>query len=51
MNSAGTGLGLAIARILIEMHAGKITLQSSGIPGEGSSVIVMLPINQEQGAD
>ena len=49
MNSAGTGLGLAIARILIEMHAGNITLESSGIPGEGSSVIIMLPIKQEKG--
>ena len=48
MNSAGTGLGLSIARILVEMHGGNIHLESSGIPGEGSSVTVMLPIEQEK---
>ncbi len=48
MNSAGTGLGLSIARIYVEMHGGNIHLESSGIPGEGSRVIVMLPIVQEE---
>lgn len=48
MNSAGTGLGLSIARILVEMHGGNIHLESSGIPGEGSSVTVMLPIEKAQ---
>lgn len=41
---AGTGLGLSIVRNLITMHNGRIWVQSTGIPGEGSTFSFTLPI-------
>jgi PAS domain S-box-containing protein len=38
----GTGLGLPITRKLIELHGGKIRVESS--PGKGSRFIVILPV-------
>jgi len=40
----GTGLGLPISRRLIEMHGGRLWAESTGIPGEGSTFLVELPI-------
>jgi signal transduction histidine kinase len=40
----GTGLGLPISRKLIEMHGGRIWAESTGVSGEGSTLIVDLPI-------
>ncbi len=48
VNSAGTGLGLSIARTFTEMHGGNIKVESSGIPGEGSTFTIMLPIKLEK---
>lgn len=39
----GTGLGLPITRRLIELHGGKIWVESR--PGEGSRFILTLPLN------
>ena len=39
----GSGLGLYISRRLIEGMGGKIWIESSGIPGEGSTVHIQLP--------
>ncbi len=43
----GTGLGLPIVRQLVEMHNGKIWLESSGKPGEGSTFSFTLPVHKK----
>jgi signal transduction histidine kinase len=40
----GTGLGLPISRRLIEMHGGRLWAESTGVPGEGSTFFVELPL-------
>lgn len=45
---AGTGLGLSIVRNLITMHNGRIWVQSTGIPGEGSTFSFTLPIYEPE---
>jgi signal transduction histidine kinase len=41
----GVGLGLFIARSLVEMHKGRIWVQSR--PGEGSTFSIALPLERE----
>lgn len=46
-DQGGTGLGLPIARRIVEHdHHGELAIEST--PGQGTRVIVMLPIRQEQ---
>ena len=40
----GIGLGLAIARGIVELHGGKISVESTGVPGEGSTFQVLIPL-------
>jgi signal transduction histidine kinase len=42
----GLGLGLAIARVLVDLHGGRIWAESEGI-GKGSTFKVVLPLYQE----
>jgi PAS domain S-box-containing protein len=43
MAAAGTGLGLSITKHLVELHGGKIWLESEGVSGLGSAFHVILP--------
>jgi len=42
--AGGTGLGLPISRRLAEMHGGKLWAESTGVPGEGSTFFLELPM-------
>jgi len=46
---SGTGLGLAIAKEIIDRHEGRITVDSDGIPGKGTTFSVWLsPVPQPE---
>lgn len=42
----GMGLGLSVAKVMIEMHGGRIWAES--VEGKGSNFTFLLPINSEQ---
>ncbi len=48
-NYSGTGLGLAISQSLVELHGGKIWLESE--EGKGSSFYFSLPISDQKAAE
>jgi PAS domain S-box-containing protein len=46
---AGTGIGLALCRKIAQRHGG--TIAATGIPGEGSTFTVTLPLQHANGTD
>ena len=46
----GTGLGLSIVKQIIEMHKGRMWMESSGTPGEGSTFSFTLPVYEKNEA-
>jgi PAS domain S-box-containing protein len=39
----GTGLGLSMVQEILRAHGGRVTVESSGVPGEGSTFTLWLP--------
>ena len=44
----GTGLGLALTKRLIELHGGRIRVESEGIEGKGSRFTFLLPLQKPE---
>lgn len=40
----GTGLGLSLVKMIAEQHGGRVWVESSGIPGQGTTFRLALPI-------
>jgi signal transduction histidine kinase len=49
--AVGTGLGLLIAKEIVEGHGGTISVSSTGIPGEGTTFVVEVPLRGPQPAE
>jgi len=45
----GTGLGLALTKHLVELHGGRIILQSE--PGQGSRFTIVLPLTRDESSN
>ena len=45
----GTGLGLSLVKRLAELHGGSVSVESDGVPGQGSRFTISLPWKEASG--
>jgi signal transduction histidine kinase len=45
--ASGVGLGLAFCKLAIEAHGGTITVESEGIPSQGCTFRITIPVITE----
>jgi signal transduction histidine kinase len=48
LSTPGTGLGLSIVKQIVDMHKGRIWMNSTGVSGEGSTFSFTLPVYESQ---